>query len=500
MSPGQVAELGDNPPSPPTGNETKGLTSQNSLLAQLASQGSDTSFRSSQVFELSQDSFNNNTDPNAMRIQAPGEWEFHQRMAAMESRMTIHEQRMHAQEEETKNVQISDKQNEALLKKHDELIQLNEELGRRNAILEQELMHARQRINELESQKPQSMSTPSKKDATDTPETDDELLTGTCESIHMVPTEEWEERKLEIADAKAKLERRKEEKLQQQLKKLEQQERLQKRQHAPKEQNKASPSYAKVTSRNITPKKKTIKPPPEKLINWAHRILQPATANTAYTLVYMPSPRRTLHSEIRRALQNLGTYNMSGLEAASDIKTSSVVHSPYFRPRYFKPALGVAQERIIDVHFPAHGIVGLLIHVSYEKDLRELLKKAKLTPKDDFSPVSASTIGDPKSLATKTEEERATEAKKLYQERTLGMCLRMPKKHLGIAILRLFTSLPAEHNHHIGLEYWERFQKENPQPVHRQRQLVTSADEARKLLSGEKVDNGKESEPMEGIE
>ncbi|KAG2216593.1 hypothetical protein INT45_001981, partial [Circinella minor] len=164
------------------------------------------------------------------------------------------------------------------------------------------------------------------------------------------------------------------------------------------------------------------------MLTWAHCILQPATDTTSYTVVYIPSPRRTLHSEIHRALR----------------------------------LVGIAQERVIDVHFPAHRTVGLLIHSSYEQELQELLSQAKLHTKDDFDPIAASTIGDPTLLAKLTEEERANEAQKLYQECMLTMCLCMPKKHLGVAILRHFTLLPTENSHHIDTSYWERFQQQNP--------------------------------------
>ncbi|KAI7851867.1 hypothetical protein BDC45DRAFT_571745 [Circinella umbellata] len=185
----------------------------------------------------------------------------------------------------------------------------------------------------------------------------------------------------EVNHTKAQTE--KEKKLQKQLYKLDQQN--QRHQHATSakhqsQQQEASsstaktPSYAKITGKNVAPKKKKISPPTEKMLNWAQRILQPATENTGYTVVYMPSPRRTLHSEIRRALR----------------------------------LLNVAQERVIDIHFPAHGVVGLLIHSSYEKELRELLIQAKLKPKDDFDPTVAITVGDPTLLSKLSETERAT--------------------------------------------------------------------------------------------
>ena len=210
---------------------------------------------------------------------------------------------------------------------------------------------------------------------------------------------------------------------------------------------KTASSYADMAKRNVSrnaqKSSKRAGPPPERIVTWAQRLLQPGSDQTGYTIVYMPSPRHTLHSKIRCALS----------------------------------VLGMAKEQVLDVHFPAHGVVGLLIQQSFEQELTNLLKQNKLSPKADFNPIAASTIGDPALLAKLNEIQRAEEAKKLYQDCMLSLCLRMPKVHLGVAIMRHFHDLPTTDHHHIGDAYMAQFQTARPKPK-RKRGLVQSEEEA----------------------
>ncbi|KAI7846930.1 hypothetical protein BDC45DRAFT_542369 [Circinella umbellata] len=99
------------------------------------------------------------------------------------------------------------------------------------------------------------------KDATNKFPDQDLLLTGTCESQHALSNEEWKKHKLEIKD---------------------------KKNHNRKMMK--HNNYDNFT--NLTSIKS----------NWAHRLLTLATVNTTYKFVYMGSPCRMLHSEIRKAL------------------------------------------------------------------------------------------------------------------------------------------------------------------------------------------------------
>ncbi|KAI8136433.1 hypothetical protein BJV82DRAFT_492324, partial [Fennellomyces sp. T-0311] len=69
----------------------------------------------------------------------------------------------------------------------------------------------------------------------------------------------------------------------------------------------------------------------------AGRGFQPVDQNAiqGYTFVYLNSPHRMPHSEVRNCLR----------------------------------ILGIAQNRILDIHFPTKGYVGLLIHRSFEDEL-----------------------------------------------------------------------------------------------------------------------------------
>ncbi|KAI8150216.1 hypothetical protein BJV82DRAFT_586283 [Fennellomyces sp. T-0311] len=296
-------------------------------------------------------------------------------------------------------------------------------------------------------------------------------------SRHAPTEEEWEDGRLEREKQRAEKDkqrqeqqRRKDERMQRQFDLLERKQ--QNQQQPQKEEQQRSqggaPSYASVTSRRLPPKKRTVNKltgtPSEKQVQWAQRVFAPSKeTSTEYTIVYMSSPRKTLHSEIRRALR----------------------------------LLGVAHERVIDVHFPAHGVVGLLVNKTYEQDLRTLLQKAKVKTNDDFNPISESAIGDAKWRA-KSVEERVAFAKLLYQERILGICLRMPKTHLGFAILRHFNQLTEDDHHHVGDAYLAKFQEQHPKPARQPRPILVSTQDARQLLGvdlGTRVD--KEDAEME---
>ena len=191
-------------------------------------------------------------------------------------------------------------------------------------------------------------------------------------------------------------------------------------------------------------------PPTEGMISWAIRIFTPPTidADPGYTMVYMPSPRRTQHGEVRRALA----------------------------------LLGVPQACIIDIHFPVRGIIGLLIHRSFDVELRSLLRQAKINPKDDFNPVAANTVTQTEH-AEKTEEERVEQARTYYRQHMLRACLRMPKVHLGWAILRHYHYDVAESDpHHIDAATLEAFANERPRPQ-RPQPRANSAAAARALFS-----------------
>ncbi|KAI8146051.1 hypothetical protein BJV82DRAFT_534313, partial [Fennellomyces sp. T-0311] len=204
-------------------------------------------------------------------------------------------------------------------------------------------------------------------------------------------------------------------------------------------------SYAKMASKNISSKtrrftKSFIKAPTAAMVAWAGRGFQPvnSTAIQGYTFVYLNSPHRMPHSEVRKRLR----------------------------------ILGIAQARIIDVHFPTTGVVGLLIHRSYEQELTELLKKGGIST-TNFNPLAATVIQDPK-LETITEPEKIHKATTIHQTRILRTCLNMPHAYLGHAILRYFSDDSYEGVHKVGRDLFAEFVQQRPPPARRQRQLTTA--------------------------
>ena len=116
----------------------------------------------------------------------------------------------------------------------------------------------------------------------------------------------------------------------------------------------------------------------------------------------------------------------------------------------------VAQEWVIDVHFPAHEIGGFLIIRLYKQDHCIILKTAKVKTKEDFNLIFGINDWRFTKWREKLVEERTTYARLLCQERILAMCLRMPKPYLGFAILQYFNNLAENDTHHIGNDYLDK--------------------------------------------
>ncbi|KAI8063430.1 uncharacterized protein B0P05DRAFT_623586 [Gilbertella persicaria] len=49
--------------------------------------------------------------------------------------------------------------------------------------------------------------------------------------------------------------------------------------------------------------------------------------------------------------------------------------------------LDAASSRILDIHYPARGIVAVFIHIRYFNEFNILLDKWKIMPLHDFSPL-----------------------------------------------------------------------------------------------------------------
>ncbi|KAI8084284.1 uncharacterized protein B0P05DRAFT_466609, partial [Gilbertella persicaria] len=96
--------------------------------------------------------------------------------------------------------------------------------------------------------------------------------------------------------------------------------------------------------------------------------------------------------------------------------------------------LGVASSRILDIHYPARGIVAVLIHIGYSNEFNRLSDKWKIVLLHDFNPLDIQHLRDRKLLETSTsDEERATKLKEIHQQR-LTRTLEYMREHVRLPV------------------------------------------------------------------
>ncbi|KAG1498894.1 hypothetical protein G6F54_004767 [Rhizopus delemar] len=103
----------------------------------------------------------------------------------------------------------------------------------------------------------------------------------------------------------------------------------------------------------------------------AARLLQPPSTNQGFKYIYLPTKARVPIGQICSRLRKLD----------------------------------IDSNRIIDIHYPDHNIVALLIHNDYEDELRQQLQRFKVIIKKDFNPCDPQLLRDPK-YADRTPAER----------------------------------------------------------------------------------------------
>jgi hypothetical protein len=151
--------------------------------------------------------------------------------------------------------------------------------------------------------------------------------------------------------------------------------------------------------------------PTEGMIDWAVRSLQTPLGPKGYDFIYLATPRRTSPGQLRKIFT----------------------------------IFGVNTKRIIDIHAPTRGIVGLLIHQSFKEELIDTLAKKNITP-IEFNPLAASIIADP-LYANDTDDVKSAKATDIHHQRIAKICKRMKNKFLGNAIITHFHH--TEGPHHI---------------------------------------------------
>jgi hypothetical protein len=99
-------------------------------------------------------------------------------------------------------------------------------------------------------------------------------------------------------------------------------------------------------------------------------------------------------------------------------------------------ALGVTNNRILDIHYPSRNVVALLVHNDYRSQLIETLNKQGLQDLSDYSPLHPTAISDPQ-FKDLPEAERSIMATTKHNERIIRS-LPFIKLHIGKAVARFF--------------------------------------------------------------
>ncbi|KAJ1960063.1 hypothetical protein IWQ62_004371, partial [Dispira parvispora] len=99
--------------------------------------------------------------------------------------------------------------------------------------------------------------------------------------------------------------------------------------------------------------------------------------------------------------------------------------------------LRVNANRILDISFPAHNVVGLLVHVQFKDELVELLSNNKVTPISQFDPTDPRHLADPK-YDDWNKEARSKEALRLQNERCNKALLTI-REYVRYSVARSFA-------------------------------------------------------------
>lgn len=165
-------------------------------------------------------------------------------------------------------------------------------------------------------------------------------------------------------------------------------------------------NYQKITKKfkNTQNNKKTNKTNtnPKKINNAARAFTAPSSDNNGFSYIYYPSKSRISRKTQR---QNLKT-------------------------------LGVANGRVLDIHYPARNVVALLVHNEYRHQLIDILKKAKVDPLDNFSPLDPTILTNDEYNTLSVEEKTRIAAEKHNQR--LVRALPFIRDHISKAVASFF--------------------------------------------------------------
>ncbi|KAI7847065.1 hypothetical protein BDC45DRAFT_415641, partial [Circinella umbellata] len=99
--------------------------------------------------------------------------------------------------------------------------------------------------------------------------------------------------------------------------------------------------------------------------------------------------------------------------------------------------LKIDNSRILDVHFPDRGVVGILIHNDYESDLTAQLNRRGVQLHTSFDPCHADIVRDP-AFKDKSKEDRTIQAKIIFNNTCNRAITFIKTPHIKLAVARNF--------------------------------------------------------------
>ncbi|OAD67641.1 hypothetical protein PHYBLDRAFT_151158 [Phycomyces blakesleeanus NRRL 1555(-)] len=98
--------------------------------------------------------------------------------------------------------------------------------------------------------------------------------------------------------------------------------------------------------------------------------------------------------------------------------------------------LGVDSSRLLDINFPARGVIGILVHIQYADTFKAKLTTASVEILDAFDPLDSDNVADPKYASLST-HELANTAAMLHHDRCL-QALQFLCPHVAIPVGHFF--------------------------------------------------------------
>ncbi|KAL9536550.1 hypothetical protein MBANPS3_012569 [Mucor bainieri] len=117
-----------------------------------------------------------------------------------------------------------------------------------------------------------------------------------------------------------------------------------------------------------------------------------------------PDPARTVKRRLAagRLFQTAETKGKQGYQYVYLGRSGKILRSEV---RYQLRRTGVDTSRVLDICFPATGVIGVLLHIQYVSDFLSYMAKAEADLIDKFEPLNPDNLADPK-YASMTDEER----------------------------------------------------------------------------------------------